>query len=46
MSQIWPSTIEEKSEQEVEERRTVNTPYGRIREALEELGATSLPSEK
>ena len=35
-----------KSEQEVEERRATNTPYNRIREALEELGATSLPSEK
>ena len=34
-----------KSEQEVEERRTANTPHNRIREALEELGATSHPSE-
>ena len=35
-----------KSEREVEERRMANTPYDRIREALEELGATSHPSEK
>ena len=35
-----------KSEQEVKERRAVNTPYNRIQEALEELGATSLPGEK
>ena len=35
-----------KSEQEVKERRTSNTPYNRIREALEEIGATSHPSEQ
>ena len=35
-----------KSEQEAKERRTANTPYNRIQEALEELRATSLPSEK
>ena len=35
-----------KSEQEIEERRAANTPYNRIREALEELGATSHPSEQ
>ena len=35
-----------KLEQEVEERRTANTPYNRIQEALEELEATSHPSEK
>ena len=35
-----------KSEQEVEKRRAANTPYNKIREALEELGATSHPSEK
>ena len=35
-----------KLEQEVKERRAVNTPYNRIQEALEELRATSLPSEK
>jgi len=35
-----------KSEQEVKERCAANTPYNRIREALEELGATSLPCEK
>ena len=35
-----------KSEQEVKERRAANTPYNTIREALEELGATSHPSEK
>ena len=35
-----------KSEQEVEERHTANTPYDMIREALEELGATSHPSER
>ena len=35
-----------KLEQEVEERRAVNTPYDRIREALEELRATSHPREK
>ena len=35
-----------KLEQEVEESRAANTPYNRIREALEELGATSHPSEK
>ena len=34
-----------KSEQEVEERRAANTPYNRIREALEELGTTSHPNE-
>ena len=34
-----------KSEQEVKERRAANTPYNRIREALEELGMTSHPSE-
>ena len=34
-----------KSEQEVEERRMANTPYDRIREALE-LRAISHPSEK
>ena len=35
-----------KSQREVEERRTTNTPYDKIREALEELKATSHPSEK
>ena len=35
-----------KSEREVEERHTTNTPYDKIREALEELRATSHPSEK
>ena len=35
-----------KSEREVEERRTANTPYDRIREALEEIRATSHPNEK
>ena len=35
-----------KSEQEVKERRAANTPYNRIREAIEELGATSHPSER
>ena len=35
-----------KLEQEVKEKRTANTPYNKIREALEELGATSLPNEK
>ena len=35
-----------KSEQEVEEIRAANTPYNRIREALEELGTTSHPSEQ
>ena len=35
-----------KSEQEVEERHTANTPYNRIREALEELRAISHPSEE
>ena len=35
-----------KSEREVKERRTANTPYDKIREALEELRATSHPSEK
>ena len=35
-----------KSEREVEERHTANTPYDKIREALEELRATSHPSEK
>ena len=35
-----------KLEQEVEERCAANTPYNRIREALKELGATALPSEK
>ena len=34
-----------KSEREAEERCTADIPYNRIREALEELGATSLPSE-
>ena len=33
-------------EQEVKERRATNTPYNSIREAIEELGATSHPSEK
>ena len=35
-----------KSQQEAEERRTVNTPYDKIREALEELRATSHHGEK
>ena len=35
-----------KLEQEVEERRVANTPYDRIREALDELRAISHPSEK
>jgi len=35
-----------KSEQEVEEGRAANTPYDKIREALEELRATSYPNEK
>ena len=35
-----------KSEREVEEGRAVNTPYDKIREALEELRVTSHPSEK
>ena len=35
-----------KLEQEVEERRAANTPYNRIREAIEELRATSHPREK
>jgi len=35
-----------KSEQEVEERRVTNTPYNRIREALEELRTTSHPNEQ
>ena len=35
-----------KSEQEVEERRAANTPYNRIREALEEHRATSHYGEK
>ena len=35
-----------KSEQEVKERHAANTPYNKIRDALEELGVTSLPSEK
>ena len=35
-----------KSQREVEGRRTANTPYDKIREALEELGATSHPGEK
>ena len=35
-----------KSEQEVEERRAANTPYNKIREALEELGATLHLNEK
>ena len=35
-----------KLEREVEERRTAHTPYDKIREALEELRATSHPSEK
>ena len=38
--------IRRKSEREVKERRTTNTPYDKIREALEELRATSHPSEK
>ena len=35
-----------KSQQEAEERRTVSTPYDKIREALEELRATSHHGEK
>ena len=35
-----------KLEQEVKERRTANTPYNRIREALEELRATTHPNER
>ena len=35
-----------KSQREVEERCTASTPYDKIREALEELRATSHPSEK
>ena len=35
-----------KLQREVEGRRTANTPYDKIREALEELGATSHPGEK
>ena len=35
-----------KSQREVKERRTTNTPYDKIREALEELRATSHLSEK
>ena len=35
-----------KSEREVKERHKVNTPYDKIREALEELRATSHPSER
>ena len=35
-----------KSEREVEEGRAANTPYDKIREALEELRATSHPNEK
>ena len=35
-----------KLEREVEEGRAVNTPYDKIREALEELRVTSYPSEK
>ena len=35
-----------KSQREVEERCTVSTPYNKIREALEELRATSHPGEK
>ena len=35
-----------KSEREVKEGRAANTPYDKIREALEELRATSHPSEK
>jgi len=35
-----------KSEQEVGERRAANTPYDRIREALEELRATTHPDER
>ena len=35
-----------KLEREVEEGRAVNTPYNKIREALEELRATSHPNKK
>ena len=35
-----------KSEQEAKEIRAANIPYNRIREALEELGAISHPSEE
>ena len=35
-----------KSEREVEEGRAANTPYDKIREALEELRVTSHPNEK
>jgi hypothetical protein len=35
-----------KSELEAEERRTANTPYNKIREALEELEAISHPNEE
>ena len=35
-----------KSQREVKGRRTANTPYDKIREALEELRATSHPGEK
>ena len=35
-----------KSEREIEEGRVVNTPYDKIREALEELRVTSHPNEK
>ena len=35
-----------KSEREVEERHATNTPYNRIREALEELETTLHPSEQ
>ena len=35
-----------KSQREVEGRRTANTPYDQIQEALEELRATSYPGEK
>ena len=35
-----------KSEREVEKGRAANTPYDKIREALEELKATSYPNEK
>ena len=35
-----------KLEREIEEGRAANTPYDKIREALEELRATSHPNEK
>jgi len=35
-----------RSEREVEEGRAANTPYDKIREALEELRVTSYPNEK